>query len=477
MGREITGSRFRKADFERFGKKLREETDRLRDWLKAGRVSRRHGIGGYELEAWLVDSRQEPAPVNEELMARMPAGVVTPELARFNFELGAPPREVGRDFLSGMHGEMAANWRQSRLVAADLGAAPVMIGILPTLTDAMLGVGNMSRMERYKALNEQILRQRRGRPLPLDIQGHEYLHTEHQDVMLEAATTSFQLHLQVAVEKASRFFNAAMAVSGPMVGATANSPFLFGKRLWRETRIPLFEQSVAAGGFGDAAFGPVRRATFGSGYVQRSLMEVFQENLEHFPVLLPVELDDPPETLPHLRLHNGTIWRWNRPLVGFDDDGTPHLRVEHRVVPAGPTPVDSVANAALFFGLVRVLAEQPQPPEEDLEYATARENFYRAAKHGLEAVLAWVDGRHWRLEELLRRRLLPMAREGLQEWGCNAGDTDRFLEVIAERVRTRQTGAAWQIAYAREHGRDFAALVAAYRTHQDEDRPVHEWPV
>ncbi len=477
MGREITGSRFGKADFERFSRRLREETGRLKEWHEEGRLSARHGIGGYELEAWLVDSRQEPAPVNEAFMARMPAEVVTPELARFNFELGAPPRPVSGTALSAMHAEMADNWLECRRAAGELAAAPVMIGILPTVTDDMLGVASMSRMERYKALNEQVLSQRRGRALPLDIQGHEYLHTEHRDVMLEAATTSFQIHLQVAADKAVRYFNAAMALAGPMVGVSANSPFLFGKRLWRESRIPLFEQSVAAGGFGGAAFGPVRRATFGSGYVRRSLLEVFQENLEHYPVLLPVALDDPPETLPHLRLHNGTIWRWNRPLVGFDGDGTPHLRVEHRVVAAGPTPVDNVANAALFFGLVRALAEQPRGPEEDLEFAAVRENFYNAAKHGLEATTDWIDGRHWRLAALMQERLLPMAREGLREWGCEAGDIDRYLGVIAGRVGTRQTGAAWQIAHAEAHGRDFPALVAAYRSHQDEDRPVHEWPV
>lgn len=477
MGREISGGQFQQADFDRFAQRLQEETETLRGVFERGELSRRHGVGGYELEAWLVDGGNLPAPVNEAFMARMPAGTVTPELARFNFELNAAPVPVTGDALRRMLDELTANWDRCRQAATEVDAAPVMVGILPTVTDAMLGVDNMSAMARYRALNDQLLRLRRGRPIVLDIQGAEFLHTEHRDVMLEAATTSFQIHLQVSAERAVRYYNAGIVLSGPMVGVSANSPFLFGKRLWRETRVPLFEQSVAAGGFGGAAFGPVKRATFGSGYARRSLMEVFEENLEHYPVLLPVELDDDPATLPHLRLHNGTLWRWNRPLLGLDEDGTPHLRLEHRVVPAGPSVVDTLANAALFFGLVHVLGEQTRAPEAGLEFATARENFYNAAKHGLEARVTWLDGRNWPLSALFREQLLPAAREGLQEQGCAGGDIDRFLDIVAERVRTRRTGAAWQIAYADAHGRDLAGLVAAYRERQDSGAPVHEWPL
>lgn len=478
MGREITEGEFAQADFDRFAERLRAETATLRELFAGHGFSRRHGIGGYELEAWLVDADNRPAPVNEAFMARMPPGTVTPELARFNFELNATPAAVTGDALSRMHDELAGNWRRCRQAAAEVDAAPVMVGILPTVTDAMLGLANMSGMARYRALNDQVLRLRQGRPIQLDIQGAEFLHTEHRDVMLEAATTSFQIHLQVGAERAVRYYNAAMVASGPMVGITANSPFLFGKRLWRETRIPLFEQAVAAGGFGGAAFGPVKRVGFGNGYVRRSLLEVFDENLQHYPVMLPVALDDDdPATLPHLRLHNGTLWRWNRPLLGFDDDGTPHLRLEHRVVPAGPSVADAVANAALFFGLVQVLGEQPEAPEAALEFATARENFYNAAKHGLEARQTWLDGKHWPMTTLYRERLLPAAREGLQALGCDRADIDYFMGIIGERLRTRQTGAAWQIAYAEGHGRDWADLVAAYRRHQDSGAPVHEWPL
>lgn len=476
MGREIEGWGFDEASYRRFEERLDAETRRLQGLEATGGLSDRHGVAGYELEAWLVDDHQRPTPASEAFLAAMPAGMATPELSRFNFELNAAPLELGPGALDALHADLARSWGVSREAATSQGAAPVMIGTLPTVTDALLGPEAMSPQARYHVLNEQILAHRRGRPLTLDIQGWEFLHTEHHDVMTEAAATSFQLHLQVAAGRAARYFNAALVLAAPLLAPAVNAPFLFGRRLWRESRIPLFEQSVAAGGFGGAAFGPIQRAGFGSGYVREGLSGLFVENREHYPVLLPEERDEAEASLPHLRLHNGTIWRWVRPLVGTDPDGTPHLRLEHRVLPAGPTPVDAAANAALFYGLIRVLAEDPRPPEADLEHAAARDNFYRAAKHGLGGRVTWRDGRQWPLARLLTERLLPAAREGLRDWGCGEAEVERYLGILEARVAARRTGAAWQIGFADATERDFPALVAAYRRGQDADAPVHHWP-
>ncbi|HKJ76914.1 MAG TPA: glutamate--cysteine ligase [Gammaproteobacteria bacterium] len=475
MGQEIHGERFSKRDFDAFRRRLEQETALLESWFAEGRFSERHSIGGFELEAWLVDGKNRPAPVNDRLLPLLDEALVTPELSRFNIELNSTPRVLEGAVFDRMAEELEGNWRRCREAAARLGVDLVMTGILPTVEESELTLENMSGMVRYRALNEQVLRLRAGRPLTLDIQGIEHLHTQHRDVMLEAATTSFQIHLQLDQARAARYFNAAVLLSGPMVAATANAPFLFGKRLWRETRIPLFERAVDVGGMEGAAFGPVKRVTFGTGYVRRSLFELFRENVEHYPVLLPAQLDAPVEELPHLRLHNGTIWRWNRPLVGFDEDGTPHLRVEHRVVPAGPTVADSIANAALFFGLVHALAGEREPPEQRLEFAAARENLYAAAKHSLDARLTWLDGKNGNAAELFRERLLPLARRGLRDLAVNGADIERYLGIIEERVRTRQTGAEWQIRYLDRHGCDFNALVGAYRERQVRGRPVHEW--
>ena len=198
--------------------------------------------------------------------------------------------------------------------------------------------------------------------------------------MLEAATTSLQLHLQIPPDQAARYYNAAIILSGPMVAATSNSPYLFGKHLWEETRIPLFEQSVSIGSHKNSKTVNFKRVSLGTGFATTSLLECFLENRDHFPVVLPVKYDEPPENLAHLRLHNGTIWRWNRPLIGFDSEGQPHLRIEHRAIPAGPSIIDTVANAAFFTGMMANLVDSTTPPEQNLSFAQTQKNFYEAAQ-------------------------------------------------------------------------------------------------
>ncbi len=477
MGQEIDASHFQKEDFRRYQRRLQDESALLQRLFDERALSSHHGTGGFELEAWLVDASGTPAPINEQYLSLLgDEALFSPELSQFNVELNSTPLQVQGDALSCMQRELQGNWDYCRSVAQRLQADLVMVGILPTVRDEMLTLAHMSDMERYRALNEQVLRLRQGKPLQLDIQGLHHLHTEHSDVMLEAATTSFQIHLQVEQQRAVRYYNAMQILSAPMVALSANSPLLFGKRLWQETRIPLFEQAVAVGGISGAAFGPMKRVSFGTGYARHSLMEVFAENRDHFPLLLPVDLGEEMAQFNHLRLHNGTIWRWNRPLIGFDEDGTPHLRIEHRVIPAGPTVVDTIANSAFFFGLVHSLAEQQEAPEQQLDFASARDNFYQAARLGLAAPVDWLGGHHGRMSELLQS-LLPRAREGLQRQGCRDEDIDLYLGVIEARLATGQTGSAWQLGWLDQHGEDMSGLLAAYREQHDSGEPVHRWKI
>jgi len=232
---------------------------------------------------------------------------------------------------------------------------------------------------------------------------------------------------------------------------------------------------VAAGGYGGAAAGPVHRVSFGSGYARESLYECFQENLEHFPVLLPSMSDAPVEQLSHLRLHNGTIWRWNRPLIGFDESGKPHLRIEHRVVPAGPTVIDSIANAALFYGALESMASADAVPETRLGFEQARANFYAAAKHGLNAEVVWLDGKKVPILSLLQQQVLPLDRQGLEKLGIDSDDAELFLGVIEGRIKKQCNGAVWQRGYVARHGADMVQLTQAYYERQQQGRPVHEW--
>jgi hypothetical protein len=399
---------------------------------------------------------------------------VVPELSKFNVELNGTPQPLAGRALRQLEEELTATWRHCVQVAHELEGQLVMIGILPTIRQRDLTLENISPLNRYFALNDQVLRSRGGRPIRLDIVGRERLSLTHDDVMLEAATTSFQVHLQAPAGEAGRYFNASSILSAPMVALSANSPFLFGKHLWDETRIPLFEQSVD---MGDEAQPERRRVTFGSGYLEDNPLQCYLENRDRYPVLLPIGYDEPAERFRHLRLHNGTIWRWNRMLLGFDDAAVPHLRVEHRVMPAGPSIVDMMANAAVYLGAARFLAGLRVPPEADLSFEQARENFYRAARDGGQARITWLDGREVQVRALLLDEVLHMAREGLVLLGMDEDDIERYLDIAAARVRTGQNGAAWQRAHFDAHGRDFFSLTADYLEHQRSGMPVHEWPI
>lgn len=475
MGQEIEAARFTPDDFVGYAERLRAETALLGKWFAAGMFSPRDRMGGYELEAWLVDSQSRPAPLNDIFLKNLNNPMVVPELARFNVELNDHPQHLWGAAFSRFEASLGATWQQCMQCASELDAHLMMIGILPTLQENELTQANMSDLKRYRALNEQVLRLREGRPLELDISGREHLSIANNSVMLEAATTSFQLHLKVHPSNARRAYNASMIISAPMVAVAANSPYLFGHELWNETRIPLFEQSVSVGGFAGASHGPLRRVTFGSGYVRDSILECFIENEQHYPLLLPMHFHDGLEQMSHVRLHNGTIWRWNRPLIGFDYDGIPHLRIEHRVVPGGPTILDMIANAALFYGLMQALMTAEIPPEQQLDFSVARDNFYIAAQHGLGAHVTWLDGARGTLQKLLQEQLLPLARHGLEQLEIDVEDIDRYLGVIEARVHSGQTGAVWQRAYVACHGSDLAAMTQVYRHHQDSKLPVHEW--
>jgi len=475
MGQEIEAARFTPDDFVEYAERLRTETALLGKWFDSDIFSARDRMGGYELEAWLIDSQARPAPLNQAFLEQLDNPMVVPELSCFNVELNDHPQHLSGAAFSRFEASLGATWQQCKQAAETLDTRMLMIGILPTLQESELTQANMSDLKRYQALNEQILRLREGRPLQLDINGHQHLRVAHNNVMLEAATTSFQLHLKIHPAAAKRAMNAATIASAPMVAVAANSPWLFGHDLWSETRIPLFEQSVEVGGFAGASHGPMKRVTFGSGYVRKSVFECFVENEQHYPLLLPMPFHDGLEQMSHVRLHNGTVWRWNRPLIGFDYDGIPHLRIEHRVIPGGPTITDMIANAALFYGLMQMFMTADIPPEQQLAFSVARDNFYKAAQHGLDAQVSWLDGARCSMQSLLLERLLPMAREGLEQLEIDSDDINRYLGIIESRLLTGQTGSVWQRRYVERHGHDLVAMTQAYHALQEKALPVHEW--
>ncbi len=472
MGQEIDRTRFQPEDFARFRQALAQETRQLEQTLTRHPPTGDACFAGFELEACLVDKNSQlPAAINEMFLARLSDQPITPELAAFNIEFNTPVFPLRETILRQTEKSLTTTIDTAGKTARELGAEVTYCGILPTLRDADLTEANMSKMKRYRALNEQVLSSRHGKPLKLDINGREHIASVHYNVMLEAAATSFQIHLQTPYTEFTRHYNVALLISAPLLAASPNSPLLFGKNIWEETRIPLFEQAVALGGYHGAASGPLHRVSFGSGYLQTSVIEAFRENLEHFPPLLPI-VDHDPLPYAHLRLHNGTLWRWNRPLVGFDADGSLHIRLEHRSLPGGPSVPDMVANAALFYGLTHYYATTDHPP---IEFATARDNFYQAARFGPEAKLHGFDKHRIAARKLLLDRLIPNAAEGLSRLQITASDIEHYLGIIEERLVSGQTGAAWQRRALEKYDGDLSRLTQRYIELQQSGQPVHQW--
>jgi gamma-glutamyl:cysteine ligase YbdK (ATP-grasp superfamily) len=451
---------------------------------------------GLEIELNLTGADGMPKMLNAQVLERIASRDFQTELAMFNLEVNIAPHRLGGRVFDRLAEELRTSLAYADRKAGELDAGIVMIGILPTLDRDDLVSSNLSDVDRYALLNEQIVAAR-GEDFALDIDGVERLTCTSKSIAPEAACTSVQLHLQVTPARFADVWNAAQAVAAAQVAVGANSPFLFGRELWRESRPPLFQQSTDTRPPELQAQGVRPRTWFGERWIS-SAYELFEENLRFFPALLPIcDDEDPLEVvdaggvpkLAELVLHNGTIYRWNRPVYGIAD-GVPHLRVENRVLPAGPTVTDVVANAAFYYGVVRALAEESRPVWSRLPFEAAAANFDAACRDGIDARLTWPRrGRYGGTAEvdavsLVRDELLPLAEAGLDAWGVEPADRDLYLGVIEERCRRRANGATWQAATfhrALETGltRDaaLAATTRRYRELMHAGEPVHTWPV
>lgn len=476
MGQNIREEDFTEEDHAAFRARLRDETSQLKHWFDeaAFDVSEQFTVG-LELEAWLIDHDHLPAPQNQEFLAAANDPDIVEELSRFNFEINAPPRRLEAQALSRTRADLEARWQHCRNIAGQLGLTPLAIGSLPTVRDEMLQPDWMSDSNRYRALNAQMFKRRHGQDIHIDIRGEETLDYHCNHIMLEAACTSLQAHLKLNQQDGVRLYNAALISAAPLVAATANSPFLYGKSLWAETRIPAFEQATRLDGFRDREGRNVGRVTLGMGYVRHSLLELFLENLS-FDTLLPA-MSEETSSLPHLRLQNGTIWRWVRPILGFEADGRPHLRLEHRVMPSGPSIPDTIANLALCHGLVLALGRQETPPETETPFEDMATNFYACARLGLLAELRWA-GRTVNVQTLLLDELLPMARRALEAEGVDQAELDDiFSHTLIPRLRSGLNGTEWQRSFIDCNGRNFQALTERYAEMQATGAPVHDWTV
>jgi hypothetical protein len=490
MGEDVGVRTFSREDRRDYRDKVRACLDVFARMLADSRFEADRRSFGLEIELNLTDDHGDPTMCNAAVLERIADADFQTELAQFNVEINVAPRLLQDDVLSRLEDDVRGSLNAAEDKARGIGAHMVLVGILPTVMPEHLSGEALSANPRYALLNEQIFAAR-GEDLHLAITGPERLSTYADTIAPEAACTSVQLHLQVSPEDFARHWNAAQAIAGVQLAAGANSPFFFGKELWRETRIALFEQATDTRPEELKAQGVRPRVWFGERWVT-SIFDLFEENVRYFPSLLPVCDDEDPvrafergdvPRLAELRLHNGTVYRWNRPIYDVVR-GRPHLRVENRLLPAGPTVVDTLANAALYYGLVRTLADADRPIWTQMSFGTAEDNFHAAARDGIEATLYWPGVGEVPAAELLLRRLLPMAHEGLEACGVATADKDRLLGVIEQRCLRHVNGASWQAAafhHAYDRGLDRAdalrEMTRRYRELMHGNAPVHEWPV
>jgi hypothetical protein len=478
MGRDIPDGNFTPDDFKEFHHRLREESRLLMRLFKEGSFESTEGVCGLELEGWLVDKNYDPSASNEEFLKRVTSPLVFHELSKFNFEINSDPHKIGGHLLNNMESELSQLWQHCHFHAAEMDKNILAIGILPTIKSEMLTLKNISSCPRYSALNQQIQKLRGDEPVNICIEGNESLFLKRHDIMMEAAATSLQIHFQINHEEAGRLYNTAQVLAAPMTAAAANSPYLLGKDLWEESRIPTFEQAVQVASFRDSHGENIGRVTFGTGYVRNSIMELFLENLDGYPVLLPQLFDEEEKLLSHLRFHNGTIWRWNRPLIGINSVGQPHIRIEHRVAAAGPSVTDTIANIGLFLGLIRYYVNRDVPIESQISFEASKDNFYQASQFGLRSKLKWIDGAESPIRTLFQESLLPNAREGLLQAGFDEKEVSYYIdEIMGNRIRSGQNGAVWQKSFMNKHRGSFAEMTHAYHENQKQNIPVYKWKI
>ncbi|MGZ4445923.1 MAG: glutamate--cysteine ligase [Nocardioides sp.] len=486
MGEEVEAQEFSRADRTRHREKVRRCLDVFARMLREARFDTDDPMTGLEVELNLIDDRGDPALKNAEVLEAIADPDFQTELGQFNIEINGKPAKLREGGLTTFEDSLRRSLNAAEEKSAEVGAHMVMIGILPTLSEGHMSLDSLSANPRYKLLSEQILNAR-GEDITIAISGPERLETTADSIVPEAACTSTQFHVQTSPDQFASYWNASQAIAAVQLAVASNSPYLLGKQLWRETRIPLFEQATDTRSEELKAQGVRPRVWFGERWVT-SIFDLFEENVRFFPALLPVtEEEDPLEvlesggtpTLAELRLHNGTVYRWNRPVYDIAD-GVPHLRVENRLLAAGPTVADTMANAAFYFGLVRTLAESERPLWSQMSFSAAEENFHVAAQQGVDAQIYWPGVGQVRATELILRRLLPLAHQGLDSWGVEPEVRDRLLGIIEQRCLTGTTGADWFVRRMdqRRDQERFDALRATlleYRDGMHSNEPVHTW--
>jgi CBS domain-containing protein len=473
-----------------FMKALLEDLSALAWMLDNGCIESGVTRIGAEQEMFLLDRHLRPAPVSLEVLKHADDARLTTEIARFNLEANLTPLRLENSCFSQIEQELLELIELARGSAATQGAVILLAGILPTLRKSDLTLDNLTPVARYHELDRGVIRLRGG-PLSIHIKGLDELHLTHDNIMMESCNTSFQVHFQSNAKEFANHYNVAQAITAPVLAAAVNSPLLFGQRLWQETRVALFQHSTDERSRPQLARNQPTRVNFGDRWLEKSVIELFQDQIVRFRPIMISEPDENPfavltrsemPALSALRMHNGTVWRWNRACYGVSE-GIAHLRIENRALPSGPTVVDEIANAAFFTGLMVAAPAVYGEISRRMAFDDAKMNFFRAARHGLDAQFEWIDGQSHRATSLILDHLLPLARQGLSSVNVASKDIDKYLGIIEERVQGGQTGARWIMKSLVANGSSAAKdagqrrLTAAMLANQKQGQPIHRWPI
>src|SRR5678810_241173 len=443
MGEHDVDAKFDERKSQAFMKALLEDLRALESMIEAGLLETGVTRIGAEQEMFLVDRNMRPAPISLEVLDHAKDSRLTTEIARFNLEANLTPLLLTGRCFQQMEKELNELLSLVRKSAETFGADVLLSGILPTLQKSDLTLENLAPIPRYSQLNEGVMRLRGG-PFSIHIKGLDELQISHDNVMMESCNTSFQVHFQTSPAEFASHYNMAQAITAPVLAAAVNSPLLFGHRLWQETRVALFQHSIDARSPNQLARSHPTRVSFGDNWIENSVVELFHDQISRFrPIMITQPDEDPFQLLARgetpllsaLRMHNGTVWRWNRACYGVAD-GLAHLRIENRALPSGPTVIDEIANTAFFTGLMVALPQEYGEISSRMSFDDAKSNFFRAARHGLDAQFNWIDGESYSAPSLILDHLLPLARRGLQ--------TSQVLSLIHISEPTRQA----EISYA-----------------------------
>ncbi|HMO79184.1 MAG TPA: CBS domain-containing protein [Pyrinomonadaceae bacterium] len=490
MGDKTVHQTSDEAQIREFTKAVLNDLHAMEEMLRSGSLEPHARRIGAEQEMFLVDSSLHPAAYSEQAIAASGDPRLTTEIGQFNLEANLTPRELGGDCLRRMEQELEEVIGEVKHVMRQRRGEVVLCGILPTIQGSDLKEQNLTPQPRYAELN-RVLTALHGDDRFVHIKGLDEIRLYHKDTFIEFCNTSFQVHLQPPIAEFTNAYNWAQAISAPVLAPAVNSPLLLAHRLWHETRLALFQHAVDERSQIHHERSRPARVTFGRSWVNDSIVEIFHEDVARFRIILTRDLEENSmETLrrggvPRLKawsMHNGTVWRWNRPCYGIMN-GKPGLRIEARYLPAGPTILDEMANAAFFIGLMEALPREFGDVRMRMSFDDAKTNFFTVARYGLRSQITWLDGRSHSTPQLILDELLPLARQGLERAGIDGEDIGRYLGTLEERVEREMSGARWMLdsiarmdPAAKQNVR-MRTLVAAMVENQNARLPLHEWPL